>query len=168
MSDRIRTVEAKPCVFRGVHMRSKLEAKWAVVFEALRIKWEYETTLYTLKSTRLFPNGVKYLPDFHLPNWIIEVKPTPPTPEELDKAVGVLLSQDKPFAFLIDSPIKRRQVLILRIEKGLGMQRNNIVTESYTLQTFLGLNPRESQRLMRIVKSIEFTKRDFTKGKGRK
>lgn len=47
-------------VYRGYRFRSRLEARWAVFFDTLGIKWEYEKEGYTI-------NGVGYLPDFWLP-----------------------------------------------------------------------------------------------------
>lgn len=53
--------------------RSRLEARWAVYFDKLGIKWIYEPEGYEL------PNGERYLPDFYLPEHkvYIEVKPEP-------------------------------------------------------------------------------------------
>lgn len=56
--------------YRGRLFRSRLEAKWAVVFETLSIPWIYEPEGFQL------PSG-PYLPDFRLPRqkiWV-EVKP---------------------------------------------------------------------------------------------
>lgn len=47
-------------VYNGYRFRSRLEARWAVLFDALGIKYEYEPEGYE------FPNGKKYLPDFVL------------------------------------------------------------------------------------------------------
>ena len=55
--------------YRGFRFRSRLEARWAVFFDELCIKWEYEAEGFAL------PSG-NYLPDFWLPDlktWI-EVK----------------------------------------------------------------------------------------------
>jgi hypothetical protein len=49
-------------VYRGYKFRSRLEARWAVFFDALKIKWEYEPEGYHLS------NGEMYLPDFYLPD----------------------------------------------------------------------------------------------------
>lgn len=50
--------------------RSRLEARWAVFFDELGIKWQYELDGFEL------PSGKRYLPDFFLPEigWF-EVKP---------------------------------------------------------------------------------------------
>ncbi|MCE7858425.1 MAG: hypothetical protein DYG86_01410 [Chloroflexi bacterium CFX2] len=48
--------------YKGFYFRSRLEARWAVFFDALGIKWEYEKEGFVLE------NGKKYLPDFYLPH----------------------------------------------------------------------------------------------------
>lgn len=45
--------------YNGYRFRSRLEARWAVFFDALEIPYEYEAQGYTL-------DGVPYLPDFTL------------------------------------------------------------------------------------------------------
>ena len=46
--------------YNGYHFRSRLEARWAVFFDAIGQKYEYEPQGYTLSD------GTKYLPDFYL------------------------------------------------------------------------------------------------------
>jgi len=56
--------------YKGYHFRSRLEARWAVFFDCIGVKWLYEPQGFTLKS------GENYLPDFYLPEidtWL-EVK----------------------------------------------------------------------------------------------
>lgn len=84
--------------YKGYHFRSRLEARWAVFFDELGVKWEYEPEGFEL------PNGKYYLPDFRVwcygfryyerPHWdsdnegpiylYIEVKGHM-TPEDADK-----------------------------------------------------------------------------------
>jgi hypothetical protein len=62
--------DSVPTYFGGHRMRSRLEADWAASLSSLGVKWEYEPQLVTL------PSGVRYLPDFWLPEigtWV-EVK----------------------------------------------------------------------------------------------
>lgn len=59
--------------YRGYRFRSRLEARWAVVFDALGWEWTYEIEGYELR-------GGRYLPDFHirLPEGMVrwwEIKP---------------------------------------------------------------------------------------------
>jgi len=63
----IKAIETR---YKGYRFRSRLEARWAVFFDALGIKWEYEKEGYDLGAAGW------YLPDFWLPDqkvWI-EVK----------------------------------------------------------------------------------------------
>jgi hypothetical protein len=63
-----------PTRYGGYLFRSRLEAKWAVFFDLLRVKWEYEPEGFVL------PGNVHYLPDFRVtgPTGVVawyEVKP---------------------------------------------------------------------------------------------
>lgn len=63
------TLQAIPTRHAGCHFRSRLEARWAVFFDAAHIRWEYEPQGYLI-------NDRPYLPDFYLPDhdvWV-EVK----------------------------------------------------------------------------------------------
>ncbi len=73
----------KKCFFR-----SRLEARWAVFFDAIGIPWEYEKEGYKLSD------GTWYLPDFWLPSMscFFEVKGQAPTDAERDRAF--LLSEE--------------------------------------------------------------------------
>ena len=66
----IKAIETR---YAGYLFRSRLEARWAVLFDALGIKWEYEPEGFDLGRAG------RYLPDFRLTAldvWI-EIKPTP-------------------------------------------------------------------------------------------
>lgn len=64
--------EIKPIetIYNGYRFRSRLEARWAVFFDALHIKYEYEPEGFKLRD------GSYYLPDFYLPNMetFVEIK----------------------------------------------------------------------------------------------
>ena len=62
--------------YQGYKFRSRLEARWAVFYDALGIRWEYEREGFDL-------DGIWYLPDFYLPthNYWIEIKPDEPSLE---------------------------------------------------------------------------------------
>lgn len=53
----IRAIETR---YKGHRFRSRLEARWAVFFDAAGIKWIYEQEGFEV-------NGKPYLPDFYLP-----------------------------------------------------------------------------------------------------
>jgi len=55
----MRTKETK---YKNIVFRSRLEARWAVFFDALNIRWKYEPEGYVLND------GTSYLPDFYLEN----------------------------------------------------------------------------------------------------
>ncbi|KAK1177908.1 hypothetical protein B7755_006885 [Streptomyces sp. NBS 14/10] len=52
-------VKAKETSYQGYRFRSRLEARWAVFFDTLGVRWEYEPEGYVL-------DGKSYLPDFRL------------------------------------------------------------------------------------------------------
>ena len=76
-------VKAIETRYNGTLFRSRTEARWAVFFDALGVRWEYEHEGYQLRSG-------PYLPDFWLPEvgggMFVEVKPERrPTAEENTK-----------------------------------------------------------------------------------
>jgi len=71
-------LKAIETTYRGCRFRSRLEARWAVVFDALGMSWEYEAQGYRCTSrVSLIDSGPwAYLPDFWLPTLklYVEVK----------------------------------------------------------------------------------------------
>jgi hypothetical protein len=61
-------LRARPTLYRGVRMRSRLEATVAEWLDARNVKWEYEPIRYAGR-------GGSYLPDFRLPDVVIEGTP---------------------------------------------------------------------------------------------
>lgn len=53
-------LKIKDTYYKGYRFRSRLEARWAVFFDACGVDWEYEPEGYDLG------NGMSYLPDFKL------------------------------------------------------------------------------------------------------
>lgn len=65
------TVQVIPTEYHNTQLRSRLEARWAVCFDTLGIRWEYEP--------EAFGDGKQgYLPDFWLPEQktYVEIKPS--------------------------------------------------------------------------------------------
>lgn len=56
MTSRIKAIETR---YGGCRFRSRLEARWAVFFDALQIEWQYEPQGFNF-------DGDCYLPDFYL------------------------------------------------------------------------------------------------------
>jgi hypothetical protein len=73
-------IKAIETTYKGYRFRSRLEARWAVFFDTLGIRWKYENEGYqkevdTVDGVRI----MRYLPDFFLPSrWgggmFVEVK----------------------------------------------------------------------------------------------
>lgn len=77
-------------IYNGYRFGSRLEARWAVFFDTLGIKYEYEKEGYDI-------DGTYYLPDFWLPEldcWF-EVKGQEPTQQECKKASALALYSEK-------------------------------------------------------------------------
>lgn len=70
-------------VYNGYRFRSRLEARWAVFFDASRIEYEYEPEGFMLND-----GNIKYLPDFYLPKLgaFVEIKPLNISEEALEDA----------------------------------------------------------------------------------
>jgi hypothetical protein len=65
----IKAIETK---YKGYRFRSRLEARWAIFFDSLHLRWSYETEGFVLQD------GRGYLPDFFLHDLglFVEIKPT--------------------------------------------------------------------------------------------
>lgn len=62
--------------YRGNLYRSRLEARFAVLFDTLGLRYQYEREGYDLGD------GLYYLPDFDLGTWFAEIKGDTPTARE--------------------------------------------------------------------------------------
>lgn len=74
----IRAIETH---YKGYRFRSRLEARWAVFFDALGLSWNYEPEGYVL------PSGDLYLPDFYINDCeiFVEIKGGFPSESEFNK-----------------------------------------------------------------------------------
>ncbi len=94
---RIKPIET---IYSGYRFRSRCEARWAVFFDALGIRYEYEPEGYDLGEAGW------YLPDFWLPDhgeWV-EIKGGPPTEEELAKAEALCAGTQQPVTVFVGNP----------------------------------------------------------------
>lgn len=91
---------ALPTWFDGFWFRSRLEARWALLFKELEIRFWYETQGYTL------PDGSRYLPDFYLPQiqMLAEVKGEELTEQEVYKCRSVCAHIQRPILMLVGPP----------------------------------------------------------------
>lgn len=114
MKPNIKPIET---LYNGYRFRSRLEARWAVFFDALGIKYEYEKEGYDLGELGW------YLPDFWLPEygWVFDVKPYIPDAIEREKifATGAKILVGSPW-ITIDryGDIQKSDYVILGEEDG--------------------------------------------------
>jgi len=99
MSRHIKAIET---VYNGYKFRSRLEAKWAVFFDAVGIKYQYEIEGYEM-------DDIRYLPDFYLPDYDrwFEIKGKPMSISEIKKCEEFCFRKDNEnikFSILIGYP----------------------------------------------------------------
>ena len=101
-------IKAIETVYNGYKFRSRLEARWAVFFDALGIKYEYEKEGYE-------KDGICYLPDFALPNMylrgkkfkniFVEIKPKAhELTEDESKKIAVAIDEDNALILFCGPP----------------------------------------------------------------
>ena len=95
-------IKAIETEYNGYRFRSRLEARWAVFFDAAKIRYEYEPEGYE-------SDGCRYLPDFYLPDFDIyaEVKADRPNvAEDIRKCMNMIKwgGEIKVIVFLGDIP----------------------------------------------------------------
>lgn len=78
MTGQIKAIETR---YRGYRFRSRLEARWAVFFDALGISWEYEPEGFELSD------GSWYLPDFRLTDLGVFAEVKAPIKGQRDRGV---------------------------------------------------------------------------------
>lgn len=86
--------------YKGCRFRSRLEARYAVLFDALGMEWHYEPEGFELEHYG------RYLPDFYLPHvdmWA-EVKAKPFDINERNKAFALSSGTNKPVIQLTSIP----------------------------------------------------------------
>jgi hypothetical protein len=104
--------------YKGYRFRSRLEARWAIFFDALNLKWVYEDEGFTFHNipVRCYGNKFEnysgsYLPDFYFPelNYYMEIKGTAATEHE-NNLCAALSNFKKCDVFLFDQglhPVNR-------------------------------------------------------------
>ena len=83
-------IKAIQTEYKGYRFRSRLEARWAVFFDAAEIEWDYEPEGFDLGDAGY------YLPDFYLPKeglWV-EVKAKDLSETEREKAYSLSSQTD--------------------------------------------------------------------------
>lgn len=118
-------IKAIETQYAGYKFRSRLEARWAVAFDLLGIRWLYEHQGYDI-------DGQWYLPDFELPdeNAFFEVK----GPQEYDHAMLFRLSiaKERPVYMAFDTiPDVRHEQSYLNLVTLKGLQDARLIECSH-------------------------------------
>ena len=148
-------------IYHSCRFRSRLEARWAVFFDSLGIKWEYEKEGYDI-------GGMRYLPDFYLPHLecFFEVKGDPrevgtestlyeEIPEAISKAIPLSMETSKPVYILSTIPdpeeietipypaINEGIVAVSGNDSGYGLEYNCVWCECRNCK-FVGILPKDN------------------------
>lgn len=115
--------------YKGYRFRSRLEARWAVFFDALGITWEYEKEGYDLGAIGW------YLPDFQIFNdlWI-EIKGKSPTQREINVACALAVAGNG--AVILVSGTPGEETAIRCLPKGNTIAVPHSILESYWCSLF--------------------------------
>lgn len=107
-------IKAIETVYKGYRFRSRLEARWAVFFDALGLVWDYEVEGYELGQ------GLRYLPDFLLPklDTIFEVKYNYYQIEKQEKKKVAAMSRERVVLFSIPSVAISEKNIALAVLNG--------------------------------------------------
>lgn len=102
-----------PTQYKGYKFRSRLEARFAVFFDALSQGFRYEPEGYNLER------GLNYLPDFFLDaGYFVEIKPYYPNAIEMRKAM-LLAQQTKTKVYILYGDLSL-PVIDLKSQKRTG------------------------------------------------
>jgi hypothetical protein len=103
---------AIPTRYKGCLFRSRNEARWAVFFETLRMRWTHEPEGFRLPNYR-------YLPDFYIDEWRswVEIKSGDPTSEERAKCRFLCDITDQFVILLAGEPYPERYQAYLCLPK---------------------------------------------------
>lgn len=130
MTDTKNTLPAKTTEYNGIKFRSRLEARWAVFFDAAGVEYIYEAEdLIGRDSTR-------YLPDFYLPeyDWYVEVKPAREGfAFELARAVRVAVEDNRKVLITLGDIPKDRERMLLWFPMHYYHPKHRMVTSDWIL-----------------------------------
>lgn len=97
-------MKAIETIYNNYRFRSRLEARWAIFFDELKIKYQYELEGYEL------PNGMRYLPDFYIESLdlFVEIKPSVDSisNEDIDKMISFSINGKKNLLLITGEPTK--------------------------------------------------------------
>lgn len=114
--------------YNGRRFRSRVEARWAVAFDQLGLKYDYEREGYEL-------DGNRYLPDFHLPDidcWI-EVKGQDPSEQEV-RLCSLLAKKLGKRVFIVIGPpeLEKEQFILIKSDGSVDEHRFMLLEDRRT------------------------------------
>lgn len=128
-------MKAIETIYNDYRFRSRLEARWAIFFDELKIKYQYELEGFEL------PNGMRYLPDFYIESMdlFVEIKPSIDSisNEEIDKMISFSIEGGKNLLLITGEPTKDSMYFLsyrtaCTLDDIVAMTGNNNVSDSYT------------------------------------
>lgn len=101
------TIKAIETEYNGYRFRSRLEARWAVFFDAAEIEYQYEPEGFEVDWDK---KPIRYLPDFYLPGFDVycEVKPSDEKLFKESRKIGLCIDY-------LNTPISRGLILLGQI-----------------------------------------------------
>lgn len=105
----IKAIETR---YKGYRFRSRLEARWAIFFDAISMKWRYESEGYRTDNKWYLPDfvlldrEVRNADDFSYvsDNLFIEVKPKHPTTADWEKGYSLAKNSGQPVYMTCGDP----------------------------------------------------------------
>lgn len=144
-------IKAIETEYNGYRFRSRLEARWAVFFDAAEIKYEYEPEGFEVKVSD--KEVYRYLPDFYLPDFDLWVEVKPSKSKLIDE-------EKKLCAFLkYDTQIAKSNGLII-----LGQIPNYVEYDEDNEKCFFPAFPLFWNEFLIASGKVQFAKLDKTKG----
>lgn len=129
-------IKAIETTYKGCRFRSRLEARWAVFFDTLGVRWEYEPEGFELPSGR-------YLPDFDLAYGLwVEVKALPPSAADEQRFMELCAGTHRRGVIVVGAPHCAEWISVdsegAPVDRSSGGGRSTYSSE--TLQSVLWLN----------------------------
>jgi len=105
-------IKAIQTEYRDYRFRSRLEARWAIFFDLVGIRWEYEIEGFWLDGK------TKYLPDFWLPqsSTMVEIKPFA-TPSRVETGKCKAVSAKHQMLLICGDPLEHKAMLYVDGDK---------------------------------------------------
>lgn len=94
--------------YNGYRFRSRLEARWAVLFDALGVEYRYEDEGFDL-------DGIRYLPDFFIPEWDAFVEVKADAAQDIDKVLRLVYATSRKVLLCVGVPDPREWNVALSV-----------------------------------------------------